>query len=358
MPKSIGHFKNEVQTDLIDEGIILSTGDIFDAIGPNNSPRLGTKSSGRGDANLQTIASGVIIDAAVLEFDLIALRDSISFEYVFASEEYPEYVNKGKNDVFGFFIYELGGKALFPINMAKVPNSNQTVSINNVNHLVNTDYFLKSDFLAAHDVAYWKDHQDVYKRANFFQYDGFTTVLNANILLKQGKTYHLKIAIADVGDRIYDSAVMIKAKSLSAVGDKIPMADEIIKQEVDLRLREFKSYQSTDNLSFSIKINFNSNEAKILESSFAELEELLYLLNEFQDLKLEITGHTDNVGSTEDNLLLSKRRAVAVKKYLVDAEVAFKRIDCFGMGESEPIQSNSSEMGRYENRRVEFKLSY
>lgn len=359
LKQSIGTFYNETALDVINEGIILSTGSIFDAIGPNRSKSTGTRSSGRGDNDLQAIATGIVLDAVVLEFDLIALRDSIVFEYVFASDEYPEFVNKGVNDIFGFFLTEVGSKVLFAENLARVPNSQQSVSINNINHRVNENYFLRSDFLTAHEVQFWKEHPELFLRAKFFEYDGFTTILKATAKLKAGKVYHLKFAIADVGDRLYDSAVLLKAKSFSSKGESITMADSIVKSEIDLKLKEFiTSYIPSNDLSFSLKINFNSNESIILEESFQELNKLAELLQEFQDLKLEIIGHTDDIGSSEENMTLSKKRAIAVKKYLFDRSVDPKRLITDGKGEGQPIESNRTLKGKAENRRVEFKFTY
>lgn len=357
--QSLGYFYNETELDLINKGIILSTGDVFDAMGPNKSTSTGTRGSGWSDRDLQAIATGVVLDATILEFDLIALRDSIVFEYVFASEEYPEYVNKGVNDVFGFFIKEMNGRAIFPRNLAEVPNSKKPVSINNINHRVNEAFFLRSDFLNAHDDAFWRANPELFLRARFFEYDGFTTVLKAVVKLDEGKTYHLKIAIGDVGDRVFDSAVLLKAKSFSSSGKRISMADSIVKNEIDSRMKTFKnSYSASEDLAFSLKINFNSNEAIILESSFDELNQLAELMNEFQDLKIKIIGHTDNIGTEATNLVLSNKRAIAVKTYLFDLGIAFKRMSNAGKGESEPKSSNQTEAGKAQNRRVEFQFEY
>ncbi|NJK93849.1 MAG: hypothetical protein HC905_02000 [Bacteroidales bacterium] len=81
---------------------MLSTGDIWDATGPNRTSGMGNNHFFAGDKDLETLANGKTFDAAVLEFDFSANSDSMSFDYVFASEEYPEYANKGLNDVFAF----------------------------------------------------------------------------------------------------------------------------------------------------------------------------------------------------------------------------------------------------------------
>ena len=357
--QSIAYFYNETPLDVINQGVLLSTGDVFDAIGPNKSVKTGSRGSGRGDKDLQAIATGVVLDAVVLEFDLIALRDSIVFEYVFASDEYPEFVDKGVNDIFGFFLLQKNSKALFPMNLARVPNSRKPVSINNINHRVNEQYFLRSDFLSSHDNEFWRQHPQLFLRARFFEYDGFTTVLRATAKLEAGKTYHLKFAIGDVGDRIYDSAVMLKAKSFGSSGKRILQADSIVKNEIDQKMSAFKSsYSSNKDLSFNLQINFNTNEATILESSFDELNELVAIMDEFQDLNIKIIGHTDNVGSEAANLTLSQKRAIAVKKYIYDMGIPFNRLQNDGKGELRPIANNTTEKGKAKNRRVEFRFQY
>ncbi|MDG2226358.1 MAG: choice-of-anchor L domain-containing protein, partial [Flavobacteriales bacterium] len=72
--------------------------------GPNDNPGAGLDNSATGDGLLDGLSSASTEDAAILEFDFEAVGSSISFRYVFASEEYLEYVNAGYNDVFGFFI--------------------------------------------------------------------------------------------------------------------------------------------------------------------------------------------------------------------------------------------------------------
>lgn len=357
---SIAAFKSKEPTGLIDSGIVLSTGKVFDARGPNQSIRTGVRSSGMSDVALQSIATGVVIDAAVLEFDLLALRDSISFQYVFASEEYPEYVDKGVNDIFGFFISEEGSRLPRSQNIARLPDNRTVVSIDNVNHRRNEEYFLRSDFLSAHDSEFWSKNREMMMRANIFEFDGFTTVLKASITLKEGKWYHLKIAIADVGDRYYDSAVFLKANSMKSNGKKIIQADSIVADVIRKEFRELNDLkiESEGNISFSMQVNFNSNEFEIQQDSYADLQRVLTLLRAHNDLKVNVIGHTDNVGNTNANLLLSNNRAEAVAIYLINHGIKKNRITFDGKGEALPISSNETDNGRYRNRRVEFSLQY
>jgi len=101
-------------------------------------------------------------------------------------------------------------------------------------------------------------------------------------------------------------------------------------------------------------IFFESGSAALLSTSNREIEKLKTLLAENPNLRIEIIGHTDNVGSEADNLSLSLSRAQAVQNALVNKGIARTRIMATGKGESNPIASNDNELGRSQNRRTEF----
>jgi len=103
-------------------------------------------------------------------------------------------------------------------------------------------------------------------------------------------------------------------------------------------------------------IFFETAKAQLKKESDLELEKLFGILTTNTKLKIEISGHTDNVGSDSDNLKLSQDRADAVVNWLVEKGIESKRIIAKGYGESNPIASNESERGRQLNRRVEFKI--
>lgn len=101
-------------------------------------------------------------------------------------------------------------------------------------------------------------------------------------------------------------------------------------------------------------INFELDSDQIKQESHQVLHQIADLLNKQKDLNFRIEGHTDNVGSEEYNLELSERRAAHVKKYLVEThQVDESRISTIGKGESSPVASNDTELGRSSNRRVE-----
>jgi outer membrane protein OmpA-like peptidoglycan-associated protein len=104
-------------------------------------------------------------------------------------------------------------------------------------------------------------------------------------------------------------------------------------------------------------IFFASSSNKIVITSFTSLDEVASILQSNPDLKLEISGHTDNTGKAEANLSLSQKRADAVKQYLVQKGIDAGRIKATGYGQQHPLYDNKTEEGKAKNRRVELKLS-
>lgn len=105
-------------------------------------------------------------------------------------------------------------------------------------------------------------------------------------------------------------------------------------------------------------LEFNSGNAIIKEVSFASLNELAALLVKKADWKLQISGHTDNVGDAQKNLILSKQRAESVKAYLASKGVDAKRLNTLFFGETQPVATNDTSEGRQKNRRVEMTVIF
>lgn len=104
-------------------------------------------------------------------------------------------------------------------------------------------------------------------------------------------------------------------------------------------------------------IFFETNRYELSPASLIELDKLVTLLTENPTLKIEISGHTDNVGKAESNLLLSDNRAKAVVDYLVSKKIEAKRLTAKGYGLTRPVADNSTEEGRAQNRRTEMKIT-
>ena len=103
-------------------------------------------------------------------------------------------------------------------------------------------------------------------------------------------------------------------------------------------------------------IFFEFDKSNILQQSYKELQQLIELLTENPNMKIEIGGHTDDKGTIEYNQRLSENRANAVVKYLINKGISEKRLKYKGYGELHPIDTNETEAGRFNNRRVEFKI--
>ena len=104
------------------------------------------------------------------------------------------------------------------------------------------------------------------------------------------------------------------------------------------------------------EINFHKGTATLTVESTPSLEKAAAVLKEYPDVKLEISGHTDDTGTRTANLRISLSRAEAVKKYFIDHGISADRLTAVGYGPDHPISDNSTDAGRTKNRRVEFKL--
>lgn len=104
-------------------------------------------------------------------------------------------------------------------------------------------------------------------------------------------------------------------------------------------------------------IFFQQSKAVILEESFGELERLADMMLEMPQLNIRVEGHTDNIGETEDLLRLSEERAASIKTFLVQKGIPKTRIETIGYGSKIPLNDNSTENLRAQNRRVEFLIT-
>jgi len=103
-------------------------------------------------------------------------------------------------------------------------------------------------------------------------------------------------------------------------------------------------------------IFFETKKFDLDPKSQAELDKVIQLLNDNPTLKIEISGHTDNVGKPADNLSLSNNRAKAVVNYLIGKKIAPQRLAAKGYGETKPVADNKTEEGKAKNRRTELRV--
>jgi hypothetical protein len=211
---AIGYFNGAKSNIGLKSGIIMTTGTVVGndgPRGPNNSESAGMDNGISGNYLLNQIIAKETpagnspkntFNAATLEIQFIPMSDTVKFNYVFGSEEYPEFVGSEFNDLFAFFI--AGPGITGQKNIALLPNGTP-VTINNVNDQGNPNakYYVNNKF------------------GQTVQYDGFTRVLTAMSRVECGKTYTLTITIADVGDAAFDSGLFLQANSLSAKVDLV-----------------------------------------------------------------------------------------------------------------------------------------
>jgi hypothetical protein len=216
---SAGTFTGGVSAGIgIESGIVLSSGSVNTIDSTNSLDNTSGAASGIGDADLNPLTTNVTTDTTFLRFDFQfgdgSVGGNLFFNYVFASEEYNEYSNSGFNDVFGFF---LDGQ-----NVALIPSTNTPVSINTVNG--------GNPFGVNAQNPQYYNNNDLTDGGPFFafEFDGFTDVFQVTALNLGAGTHSIKLAISDVGDTAFDSAVFIQAGSFSTDPGVVPEPTSVL----------------------------------------------------------------------------------------------------------------------------------
>jgi len=189
-----GYFDGSTSNIGLHSGVIVSTGAVTDAVGPNDSipeTDVGTDFMLQGNSTLTSIMGFQTYDAAILEFDFQMPSDTFYLRYVFASNEYMLYVGSNVNDAFALLLSGPGidGEQ----NLALIPGTQIPVAIDNVNANVNAQYYVDNQVPLGATVAY----------------NGFTQPFTAQANIVPNEWYHIRMAIADGGDGLYDSAIFL-----------------------------------------------------------------------------------------------------------------------------------------------------
>lgn len=225
-----GYFDASNANLSIDKGLLMTTGSITDVIGPNQNTGITQLNTTSGDPDLDPIvAPQSTNDVCVVEFDLTPLGDTLTFNYAFGSDEYPEYVCSNFNDVFGFFITgpNPNGAPYNGKNIATIPNTTIPVAINSVNNGQVGSSGSSGNCTSLGYTQYYTDNCNCSGLINpisspfdtdssYIEYDGITNGLFVKENVVPCQTYHLKLAIADVSDRAFDSGVFIEAESIES----------------------------------------------------------------------------------------------------------------------------------------------
>jgi gliding motility-associated-like protein len=209
---SFGYFNSQGGSFPFTEGIVLSTWSSVYSQGPfvrepANTPRSGSP-SWPGDTDLeQALGITNTSNATVLEFDFTAITNVISFNYLFASNEYQDNFPCNYSDGFAFLIKEIGTTTY--TNLAVIPGTTTPVSSTNIRPYINENCLAKNE-------AYLGQLNTNPNNTSPINYAGQTKVLNAQTNVIPGKKYHIKLVIADQNGNYYDSAVFIEAGSFSS----------------------------------------------------------------------------------------------------------------------------------------------
>ena len=181
---------------------------------------------------------------------------------------------------------------------------------------------------------------------------------NAIIILSSSDTNYL-VNIDNNGEGKIDLVQGTEFTVTSYISEEKFEFDEIIFIEKNKNINQINIDLQFDLYSkiFEIKnLNFESGKFNIQKQYFKDLENLVILLREQINIKIEIAGHTDSIGDNKTNIILSNNRAKSIKSYLVKNGILESRIKCMGYGEKQPITNNSTKEGREKNRRIEIRI--
>ena len=210
----------------MDSGVVMTTGNVSVAPGPNNSNSQTASVTGYyTDATLSTYATNTLYGCSTVDFDFVSISPFVTMNYCFASEEYPEYVCANVNDIFAFLVTGPDGVtkniAIIPHTVTASTPNGIAVAINSVNQGMAGGnggsgtgcYYSYSDFYVANHNPGASGQPS---GSQGVEYDGFTQKLSANATLIPCETYHMHISICNVGDNAFDSGVFIEKGSFNS----------------------------------------------------------------------------------------------------------------------------------------------
>jgi outer membrane protein OmpA-like peptidoglycan-associated protein len=379
--RAIGEFWNGSSIFQMSHGIVLSTGIAQTAEGSNNDKGKTGVNRRKGPQVFKTITNEKLYDAAVLQFYFYPNSDYISFNFVFASEDYPEFIASGYNDVLAFILTLPSGEK---INLAKLPNSQELVSVASINPIIHPQYYINNSqqeiptisseldtFLetnSTHQMLLtrsWNTQKASTSTSKYpIQFDGFTKVLKAQYPVLANQKYRLQIAIADNGNSIFDSAVFIEMESLNS-HKEANFQTGILKKEPNyyyqidtLSITRIQSF-ITENPSKSAicfkqpaDLLFDYDSPTLSQLNQSLLNNLGQQLQQCLDLNLKIRGYAAAEDNKSYNRKLSRERAERVKVYLMELGVESDRIDVNWQGDG--VKATKSELTQ--NRRVKLEV--
>ena len=218
----IGYFQNTNPSFPMQSGVILSTGNVANAPGPNNSTLSdGNNDAWIGDTDLENVLqqAGIqmsSVNATVLEFDFTPVSANFSFDFLFASEEYGNF-QCDFSDAFAFLLTNQNtGETT---NLAVIPNTNTPISVLTIRD------FLYNSACPSSNPEYFHSFNGGSEAANSpINFNGETVVFQASSTLIPNTPYHIKLVIADRADYQFDSAIFLSSNSFN-VGQEVLGAD-------------------------------------------------------------------------------------------------------------------------------------
>jgi gliding motility-associated-like protein len=208
----IGYFQNTNPNFPMRSGVILSTGNVLNAVGPNNSILNDGSMNWPGDSSLeQTLAQAGIhmnsINASVLEFDFTPISPNFSFDFIFASEEYGNFQCR-YSDGFAFLLTNLNtGETR---NLAVVPGTNDPISVATIRN-----FLYNSSCPSENEDYFGRFNGGSNASSSAINFNGQTKVMRAEATLITGTPYHIKLVIADRLDFQSDSAIFLSSNSFN-----------------------------------------------------------------------------------------------------------------------------------------------
>lgn len=201
-------------------GLIMTTGNVSLAPGPNTQTGGAvTVSPVFSDTQMNSLATDDIFGCSTLDFDFVAMADTFAFRYVFASEEYPEYVCSQFNDVFAFFLTGMDPVtfATTTKNVAIIPNTITAANPNGIPVAINTINPGAPGTSGGGGIGCNYQYSSYYHAnasyAQGIEYDGYTSALTAEATIVACQTYHMHLSVCNVGDNSFDSGVFLEEGS-------------------------------------------------------------------------------------------------------------------------------------------------
>ncbi|MCF8370984.1 MAG: choice-of-anchor L domain-containing protein [Bacteroidales bacterium] len=317
-PLAYGRFSNSDTSFSLNYGLILTSGKATNAQGPNNSGAISYNNTGPSSELLNALIPQTTNDASILEFDIVSCDSVYKLSVVFGSDEYLEWVGTSFNDVFAIFISGPNPNSAYPDynnqNIALIPGTLIPISINNINNVANTMYYVNNGTGSS-------------PSNQALQYDGYTTAITCRKPIIPGEVYHIVIAIADAGDSILDSGVLFRALQTGLNLDNFSMS---IQSPYGLSNQLFEGYPAnllvekldSVNLNNYLKVAMNYSGTAVSAIDYAALPDTIVVPPGQMSVTLPINVFADSLAEGIENLLIQTGFSCPYNSKFIDAEIS------------------------------------